>query len=266
MSDTGNDNPARLGFEWSFDEDNPHRHPYEFVGLSKLIPWFGPVLVTSVKSIYHYTSAAGVEGIISGGMFRGTNFSFLNDASELEYGRDLIVRVTECELQKMTLPLLQHAFSRAITEFEAKSAASEVYVSCFSAACDLLSQWRAYGAPGARYCIEVDTKLLAAHEGIGSPFYFDKLIYDKQHQEHTGAHQIRYACEAIEEEIYQHATSEEKTLVESASLISTMFLELMPFFKHPGFAEEVEWRAVAVQATPAGFDTSSGILCPFVKP
>src|SRR5258707_13783550 len=37
-------------------------------------------------SVYHYTSAAGLYGIIQSGILRGSNFAYLNDASGIRYG------------------------------------------------------------------------------------------------------------------------------------------------------------------------------------
>ena len=41
------------------------------------------------EMLYHYTSAYGLYGILSSGILRAGNFSYLNDSSEIQYGRNL---------------------------------------------------------------------------------------------------------------------------------------------------------------------------------
>jgi len=45
------------------------------------------------ECLYHYTTAPGLAGILNSRSIRATNFSFLNDPSEIEYGRDLAINV-----------------------------------------------------------------------------------------------------------------------------------------------------------------------------
>ena len=49
------------------------------------------------RIVYHYTSAAGLMGILGSGSIRGTNAAFLNDTSEIAYGLSVCVAVLEEE-------------------------------------------------------------------------------------------------------------------------------------------------------------------------
>jgi hypothetical protein len=42
-------------------------------------------------TLYHYTSAAGLYGILSSGVLRASNYLYLNDTSEIEYGKTLVI-------------------------------------------------------------------------------------------------------------------------------------------------------------------------------
>jgi len=42
------------------------------------------------STVYHYTSAAGLYGIIDSAILRGSNFAYLNDASEIRYGESVV--------------------------------------------------------------------------------------------------------------------------------------------------------------------------------
>jgi hypothetical protein len=45
--------------------------------------------------LYHYTTAAGCEGILRSNQLWATNPRYLNDSSELSHGQELFVRVCE---------------------------------------------------------------------------------------------------------------------------------------------------------------------------
>src|SRR5579864_2371060 len=88
-------------------------------------------------TVYHYTAAAGLRGILMGRVMWATNFSFLNDPSELSYGQDLVLRVLRAKqdgADKVTLDLWQ-----GIAETLRTLPISEVYVCCFTACRDDLN-------------------------------------------------------------------------------------------------------------------------------
>ena len=50
--------------------------------------------------VYHYTSAAGLYGIIAEGVLRATNFSYLNDSSEIHHGRSIAAKIITRQLAR----------------------------------------------------------------------------------------------------------------------------------------------------------------------
>jgi hypothetical protein len=62
--------------------------------------------------VYHYTSAAGLNGIVTQRALRATNYSFLNDPTELAYGRSVVQRILAQEG-----PLLKSPAYRAEREW-----------------------------------------------------------------------------------------------------------------------------------------------------
>src|SRR5213075_2111995 len=93
--------------------------------------------------LWHYTTAAGVECILSQRYLRATNFSFLNDPSELQYGRGLVVDMVR-GARDASRGMPRRFFSRVLHLFELE-ASEEIYVVSFTEREDDLSQWRAYG-------------------------------------------------------------------------------------------------------------------------
>src|SRR5260221_6094089 len=115
--------------------------------------------------LYHYTTAAGFEAILGSRRLRATNFSFLNDPSEVQYGREM---VEQALIDRLNTKGRRHRafFEFVVSGFSAEMAA-EVYVCCFTKLEDDLSQWRAYGsATGEAQAIGVGSQTL---DGLGRP-------------------------------------------------------------------------------------------------
>ncbi len=133
-------------------------------------------------TLYHYTSAQGLHGMLATGRVWGTNVSFLNDPSEMRYAARLIRNVMDEEagqLKTEQKAAEEHdALLRSIiadyatfmsthlptwTEsllktFEDKG---DAYMSCFCTKGDLLSQWRGYGATGGGYALGFDARQIS---------------------------------------------------------------------------------------------------------
>src|SRR5260370_25153566 len=105
----------------------------------------------------HYTTAAGLEGVVREAKLRATNFSFMNDPSELQYGRDLIQDVVSERLNGAARD--EAAFLEYVGINFTSEMLAEVYVCCFTKLEDDLSQWRAYGGTATeRYAIGLDSE------------------------------------------------------------------------------------------------------------
>lgn len=115
------------------------------------------------QTLYHYTTLAGLLGIIGSGNLRATDVQFLNDAQELRYGRDDLC----AELQRYADDLdppgsdpeaddgrlkARATVARSASEYLGQGKLTDqgesVYVACFCGNGDLLSQWRGYGTGG----------------------------------------------------------------------------------------------------------------------
>ena len=110
------------------------------------------------ERLYHYTTADGFLGILSSEQIRATNYSFLNDSSELAYGLRIMEDVLDRRLygaaaDRLKFLLTARAALRKLSEL------SDTYVACFSTKCDDLSQWRGYGVTNSdRYCLGFDQR------------------------------------------------------------------------------------------------------------
>jgi hypothetical protein len=201
-----------------------------------------------VASVFHYTDAAGLLGILGESELWATDQRFLNDAQELIYARDLFVTA----LAAIENPAVQpghpaHSDSSAFgEEFQGYKALVHgqlgspdfpVYVACFCESGDLLSQWRAYGSDHG-YAIEFDASSLEeAVEGIDT------------YPESRGLVQVRYGLEAATDLV---ATAVRNVNADSnlghvgvhAHYMALRLTALLAGVKNPGFSEEKEWRLV----------------------
>src|SRR5580704_14459526 len=115
--------------------------------------WLDRPAPTTAKPqrLFHYTSQAGLLGIVSSNVLWATNALYLNDSSELDYGltaareklRAVLNRSSAVsELLRRTDRLLKLPILLPDRNF---------YACCFCEESNLLSQWRAYADRGGGY-------------------------------------------------------------------------------------------------------------------
>jgi hypothetical protein len=214
--------------------------------------------------VYHYTTAAGLLGIISSRHLRGTNYSFMNDASEFTYGVDLALKRFEAEFRKNReqndkLSVMLGVSGEIWMKHQASLA--ETYVACFTEARDDLNQWRGYGGTADRYCVGLEIKKLYQ----GGEYSFAPLIYSREQQETL----VDNYLEATLNYLRKRKTVPEPLLIRAVKILCRWLLESIPFFKDGHFASEREWRAVTNIDTVAKdelcFEPSTGTLRPYVR-
>jgi hypothetical protein len=123
----------------------------EPVSLSTYVPG-RPV----VGPVFHYSSAAGLLGMVSSGTVWASEASSLNDLAEVRQGWEAIRRV---------LPTLPGGEGRELLESHAEQPLSgrhEVFVFSASTAGDDANQWRLYAEGGRGYVLELDGRVRLA--------------------------------------------------------------------------------------------------------
>ena len=107
-------------------------------------------------TIYHYTSAEGVAGIISNHEIWMSNTAFMNDTTELRTLQDDRSILKDSDFTNEHVKRAWHNMRQR------RSFDTNYYMASFSRAKDLLEQWRAYGS----YCIGFDSKKLRLRKGV----------------------------------------------------------------------------------------------------
>jgi hypothetical protein len=213
--------------------------------------------------LYHYTTAAGLLGIVSSRYFRGTNYSFMNDASEFKYGVDMTLKRFEAEARNRDKndPISLIAGVAGEIWMERQASLAQSYVACFTEARDDLAQWRGYGGSADRYCLGIDAVKLSQR----ATYSFAPVIY------------VRAEQEALLEEYFEAALNflrarqpfSEALVLTATKILCGWLLVSMPFFKDSHFASEREWRAVTNihggKSEELSFEPSSGTLRPYMR-
>lgn len=207
-------------------------------------------LATAVRqagTLWHYTDAYGLEGMLRERAIRATSFAHLNDSSELLHGEES-VELTAKEMVKGTDGFTRRLLTEFIDTWETNrlSAALNVYVASFCADDgDRLSQWRAYGNNGVGYSIGLpslpepavdadSTRKLAAS--------LVKMSYSPGKLEKPVVRRFRDICARATAISKQ---DEESVCAAGLQVLRMHAASLSVYLKHSGFKEENEWRIVA---------------------
>jgi hypothetical protein len=222
-------------------------------------------------SLYHYTDAAGLLGIIKSKTIWATDCRFLNDAQEFRYGIDVIERglrdLPNLAALDPSHPLHDSAeevgqAQRTLADMVLSDLTSRnsACVSCFCENGDLLSQWRGYASRHG-YAIEFDRSSLEVAASRNGGF-LSRVGYGEDELLDAAEH----AAHAVMNNSLNHLSVTAYHIAQDMSApIATV--------KHPSFSEEQEWRLVmpyyqaegAVPGAPLEYRPTELAIVPYVK-
>lgn len=117
--------------------------------------------------VYHYTTDAGLRGILGSGRIWLTDIFSLNDPSELRHGLSRAQAILN--QQAASGPPESKIFAKDFASLDkGLDRAAHYFVCSFSEAGDDLGQWRAYADNGRGYAIGFDAKALEQAFGKGT--------------------------------------------------------------------------------------------------
>lgn len=201
-------------------------------------------------SLYHYTTAHGLIGILEQKKIWATHIGYLNDKKEFLDAVD--------EFRKQIENLSTHMKNSPTEKFDPlleilRILHGTVYVTSFSEEPDQLSQWRGYCANGPGFSIGFNpVKLKKLVERIPNS-WLKKCIYEPRVKERKMERIVKAA--------------------ESVNLNGRGFLDVMiykiiriaPYFKDESFKEEREWRLALVEGINALFREGDTLIIPYVE-
>jgi Protein of unknown function (DUF2971) len=226
-----------------------------------------------MPSIFHYTDARGLIGIIESDGIFATDYRYLNDSSEGGEIRNLLLPILEAETGKITARLVeekllsadfyrQHGEQGHLLQAEgmyraftrAANNVSPVFVTSFCRHDEgtevfehgLLSQWRGYGAGGG-FAIEFDedgvdnlAKLETEKYAVVG-FKTEDVLYD-QFERSFNPGDYEGLAGAMIAQMFEPQDISRITGKKDIDATMIKFLSVAPFLKNAGFREEREYR------------------------
>jgi hypothetical protein len=198
------------------------------------------------RTLYHYTTATGLRGILESHSLWASDVRFMNDASELTYAVNLIAEVVGEVLGTVTDERLLPVLPKVPTFANVFEYGLRPFCACMCERGDLLSQWRGYTAGQIGYSLGLDLRNTRVIVDIPRGTFLRKVLYDEGEQ--------RSWARRITETWLQSAQSllDAEPGVPAPDLfpypaiwtLQEALIEPHLSFKNPAFSEEKEWRLI----------------------
>ncbi|WP_370237558.1 DUF2971 domain-containing protein [Brevundimonas sp.] len=185
--------------------------------------------------LFHYTSSGAVRGMLVNGEVWASKIQHLNDEKEYIQYIDHVERVAKASFDPKITE--ESAYLDDLYEVTASLRSANIFITSFTEEGDLLSQWRGY-CPLGGYSIGLSSEGLAsAIESSG--LYFGKAKYHLPDDNET-----RELLEAAFRDYRStyNLNPDDDNRLRSFDRVANDIIREGPKFKHPGFAEEREWR------------------------
>lgn len=212
-------------------------------------------------TLYHYTTPAGLLGIVENRQIWASHTQYLNDQLEFKHA----ISIIQDELGKMKAEEGYAPHRNRLNEMESVLKDREtmnVCVCSFSERGDVLSQWRAYGG-GTGFSIGFDGEYLQ-RISHSKQFWLAKCIYDEEQQRTT----MRTLLNDVLREQVEHERAEHDDPIPGGNLAAYLN-RYAPLLKHKSFEEEQEWRIISrpLSCNREGFSFRAGasMLIPFFR-
>ena len=219
----------------------PQNHSQLFVGLANELIRARMAQVPAPPSLFHYTSAPGLIGVLEKNTLWFSNSMFLNDGSESFWG----VNIFETVLDEF---LADRETNERETGEKLKLWVREAFnffqpiVFCMSEEDNLLNQWRDYGKDVTPYSIELETAGLERNR-YNFPAYLCEVIYNIDDQRSMSAQLVEaiYDKYKTTDAINPFREEDEEPLLIGAA---KEIVWLLCRFKNTAFQAEKEWRLI----------------------
>jgi len=219
--------------------------------------------------LFHYTSAAGLDGIMRSQTLRATHYAYLNDAAEIRHFLEsrlpqifetviLKHRSDEKAASQLGRQIAESILDKLLNGAVGKEPLAEPYITSFCTPMDkddrvdqhgLLSQWRGYGKDGG-YALVFDTNSLSEllaefstkYENSGHLFAGD-VVYSSQ-DNHIFFNEFAVDLNTMETFLMSHLHGDEDNKNLEKIFIAVMRCACR--YKHWGFKEENEVRIIFI--------------------
>jgi hypothetical protein len=196
-------------------------------------------------TLFHYTSHEAALGIMTSGTLWATHLGYLNDEEELHHALRLFRRQITASRRSST-ERVSYLLEQMLDALDGV-AESNIGVFSLSEEPDLLSQWRAYCPRGVGYALGFDSASLIAAVAP-KRVQLGACVYDRELQEIVVSQAISDTVTSFQTAL--DAANGDYDLVVEQHRIQFMAraARVAAYIKHEAFAEEREWRLVALLA------------------
>lgn len=199
--------------------------------------------------VWHYTTPVGMLGIIDRSKLWASSIFHMNDKKEYIHSINWIQQAVHSIYNGRSKDKMTPLINSIITKLDFLDY-PYIYIACFSASEDQLSQWRGYGDSENGFSIGFNSVALyhlavqSNSAQTGSNFYFQRVLYGNW--EKTPA--LKKLLDAVWHFYRLNKTSmKQSDAIETLSLLAlSMISELAVCMKDEKFSEEKEWRLVCL--------------------
>lgn len=226
---------------------------------------------TPQERLYHYTSFAGLLGIVGAKTLWASDIRYMNDSAELKHTADLIRKeITKRIGAGHPKPNLLNQFLDWVTHRITNG--HMLFAASFRSNGNLLSQWRGYSRVGKGVSLGFNPEYILQSAQQHS-FQIGKCVYDCEAQERLIS-QVIDSIETLSEEKGPDLDGQGKEGSRSYHtifhIIESDLLRIAAILKHPSFREEEEWRVVSPVITdyvnaPVLFREGTSMLVPYIE-
>jgi hypothetical protein len=225
------------------------------------------------SELLHYTTVAGLSGILESQSLRATHAAYLNDSTEIQlFFRERLAKVLEAGIraelahdpqartpQEADAIVLRYAAELAEATRETSQRFNQPHFVCFSAPASpriardgLLSQWRGYSKDGG-YALVFDAAALEDCIKLeATTFWYQFMRLGRVHYHQDDDDLVHAAPEILDSEESLRCAVRAYIQNRSAAALESTFVPvttLSCLYKHWGFHEEREVRIVAIPPT-----------------
>ena len=223
------------------------------------------------RPLYHYTSLDSIRGIIDTGSLRATEIRYFSDAAEMKHaGNQLSGAISFLEGFSKSNPRLLDQLRKWLSH--RLISGGMLYVGCFTANGNLLSQWRSYCPQAKGVSLGFEAAKLCTSTTRQS-WQVGKCIYDTRKQgeiAETILGEIERLAEKRGENTDPSKRHPSNSFHDIFEEIEDDLLLVAALLKHPAFHEEEEWRVVSpvitnYVTTPIEYREGPSMLVPFMN-
>lgn len=196
------------------------------------------------ETLYHYTTAAGIIGIVRDSEIWATHTQYLNDRREYVHAVELVRTEIAGRLSAETDLNVKAVLEEMAAQVNEGLASINVCVCSFSEDGDSLPQWRAYGGPTAGYAVGFDSTFLRTR-GAKQQFSLAPCLYVEEEQREFIANFVdRIVGENLVHRELPRTDDSYGHWRRGGNLVAYLH-RIAPVIKDKAFRLEREWRLIS---------------------